>query len=850
MSTRFVAPPPPPALPTPNKSTLQSTLVQHDQLPPPPPLHPALARRRTPIPHIAESMGALNSSPPSQSVSLAPPLPQRPPQIHQQNVPTLDPQSSSTSALLQPVLSDTQSSGLDSTYTRSNSNVSLASSETPSTPLLLVTPVEAASADDISHRSSLRADTLPPYAFQPALPTQVYPKPPEHPNGAHAPPPGLDTSVSGLQYHDVVTETPTQRIPSPPTHPSRQPSLSPSFINLPVPSHPTLRHRAQSNGSDRGLDTPATRPATLEHSRRGSGTSILTLKDENLTDEDLRNLYDAEEVERYLRLFASRVNEVTMHPDHPDASVPVQIHTDEEDWISLSSPPPTQPTELSLPQNLQSPSTPFEYIAALIYPYVSQTSPPPAKRRFKLSRAANSAQRLYLATYPAYVPALIHLAQLSMWRNPKKSGIWCAAFWTAWAAGLLTPLILGRILYVMCTGGTVTREEIRRRREAAREAEALGRAIKGGVPGIGMSGDLNIWDLAKLVRGAGRKKQKKAKAAMGEVMKGEEGEVVISAEDDTEDPDDWRLQLVDVADELADLHERVKNIFLHRRPASTRFYTIALSVLFVGSLFVQNISRLITFNLGFFFWFIPPVVKHLPRLPPAFSDAPTDAEVAIDLITKRVARGERVVPERIPWRKRDKEKDRTDTKSNASMSNLNLTDIPTIRSPSTTSLLPGSDESEDETAFVMPSQAKEVPVPPEDRFRKRAVRAWNWMGKTKQLMDQVRGVEGQATVYASPEQSFPAQHHSRPGMLTISSTFLTFTPLFASSTPAASSPTSNVIKVDTERLRGVKKVSPGGLVIRYVKRSEVVEERFLLVVGRDQAFATLVGWGGGRWKHV
>ncbi|KAG9074529.1 hypothetical protein FS749_013919, partial [Ceratobasidium sp. UAMH 11750] len=331
-----------------------------------------------------------------------------------------------------------------------------------------------------------------------------------------------------------------------------------------------------------------------------------------------------------------------------------------------------------------------------------------------------------------------------------------------------------------------------------------------------------------------------------------EGEAVVDVEDDTEDPDGWRPCLVDIADELADLHERIKNIFLHRRPASTRFYTIALSILFVGSLFVQNTSKLITFQLGFFFWFVPPVVKHLPKLPPAFSDAPTDAEVAIDLITQRVTRGERVVPERIPWRK----KDRTDTKSNASASNLNLTDTLAIQSPSTTSLLPGSDESEDETGFVVPgqAQAQEAPVSPEVKIRKGAVRAWNWLGKTKQLVDQVRGVEGQGSVYASPEQSFPAQHRSRPGMLIISSTLLTFTPLFSSSTPAVQSPTNNItnniIKVDTEHLRGVKKVSPGGLVIRYVKGSEVVEERFLLVVGRDQAFATLVGWGGGRWKHV
>ncbi|KAG9121615.1 hypothetical protein FRC07_002364 [Ceratobasidium sp. 392] len=745
MSTRFVAPPPPPPLRAPDTNVAQPSPAKNGQFPPPPPLHPALARRRTPIPSNGEPIGALNSSPASRNVSPAPPLPRRPSQSNQLNLPDLDIQSSSTNVFPQPVLSDTLSSDFDSTYTPSNSNVSLAS-EVPQTPLLLVTPVEAASADNVSYQSPLKTDTLPPYASQSDIPTEIYLGVPEHTNGTNAPSPGLDTSVPGPQYHEAITDTSAQRSTSPPVHPIRQPSSAPSFINLPVPS-PTLRYRSQSNSSY-GSDAPASRPAIPEQSRKGSGASILTLKDVNLTDEDLRTMYDAEEVERYLRLFATRVNEVTMHPDHADASVPTQVFADEEDWVSLSAPPPKQIVDCTLPPNLQSPSTPFEYIAALIYPYIPQAPPPPAKRRFRLSRAANSAQRLYMAVYPAYVPALVHLGRLASWRDPKKSGFWCGVFWAAWAAGLLTPLILGRILYAMVTGGTVTRQEIRRRREAAREAEILGRAIEGGVPGIG------------------------------------------------------------------------------------------------------NTSKLITLTMGIFFWFIPPIVKHLPKLPPAFDDAPTDAEVAMDLISQRVARGERVIPKRISRRKKDKDKDQIDSKSNPSASNLNLADTLLVRSPSTTSLLPGSDESEDEATFVVANRTEEAPPPHEDRLRRGAVRAWNWLGKTKELMDQVRGVEGQGTVYAAPKQSFPAHHRSRPGMLIITPTLLTFSPLFASATPSTPSPTSHVIKVDTEHLRGVKKVSPSGLLVRYVKGSEVVEERFFIPAGRDEAFAILVGWGGGRWKHV
>ena len=97
-------------------------------------------------------------------------------------------------------------------------------------------------------------------------------------------------------------------------------------------------------------------------------------------------------------------------------------------------------------------------------------------------------------------------------------------------------------------------------------------------------------------------------------------------------------------------------------------------------------------------------------------------------------------------------------------------------------------------------------------------------------------------------------------MLMISATHLTFNPLFAPASAAIPSSSSvpchitaaskKTIHVDTDHLRGVKKVSPGGLIVRYERGGEIVEERFLLVVGRDEAFATLVGWGGGRWKHV
>ncbi|CAE6460088.1 unnamed protein product [Rhizoctonia solani] len=848
MSRRFVAPPVESRGSTSSIQTIASPIpsTPRDYLPPP--SHPALARPRIPSPG-PETYGALNRSPlpppshPSRGPSPAPPIPSRTPShtMHSASVapiPTHDvavdshhPQANTTHSL-------------DSVTTQPEPRLSagIVSSSNVSTPVLLVTPVTTSGTID-GLPDFQKTEILPPYSPEPNI-SQTWPVIETPPISAPVP---TRPNALGLQNqgHLSMGSLP----PPPPSHPSRQPSLA--FVD-----NPGLRQRAHSStniGSARTLDSDTLpRRPPLEHSRRGSGASVLTLKDNNLTDDDLRKMYDAEEVERYLRLFASRVNEVAMDPEHPEASTPMQ--EDDGEWISVSDPGPCVRNPGPLPPHLANPQTFFQYIAAIIYPYVVVPRPQPTetKRKFKLNRAASAAQRLYLAAYPAYVPTLVYLGHLATWRDPRKSALWCAVFWIAWAGGFLSQLIVGRLLYALYTGGHVTRDEIRRRRTAAREAEKLGKAIEGGIPGVGVTGELGVWQVTKLVTGLGKKKGKKVKAAAVEIQNDLAGQAE-RPEEQAEEMEDWKLMLVDLADELADLHERIKNIFLHRRPQLTRFYIILLSLLFVGTFIIQNTSKIITMVMGFWFWFIPPVIKQLPKLPSPFSDAPTDAEVAMELISKRVERGERVVPERISRRKKTKpvpEPGKLVVPSGtSSRSTVDLTDSSFVMSPSTTSLVDGtSSDDEADVGLVVTSHTS---APQEDKLRKGAVRAWNWLGRTKQLIDQTRGVESKKIyAHASPEQSFPAQHRSRPGMLIISSELLTFTPLFTSSNQSQTPQDPRMIKVDIDHLRGVKKISPGGLSVRYVKGSEVVEEKFLLVVGRDEAFATLVGWGGGRWKNV
>ncbi|CEL58875.1 hypothetical protein RSOLAG1IB_08905 [Rhizoctonia solani AG-1 IB] len=888
MSRRFVAPSVESRSSTTSIHTVTSPIpvLKSDYLPPP--AHPALARQRIPSPG-PETYGALNRPPPlppshlSRTQSPAPPIPSRTPSktLHSTNPGAETPISISYSSAnpLSQLQTDTIYSSVPTIAQpepRSGAHQTLISPDV-STPVLVVTPVPTPGIVDSDEVTLERTETLPPYSSEPNLASQTVPAAIERqPNTAISiPRPSNGHGALGLLNQGHLSAANLPKI-APPLHPSRQPSPSP------LAEVSGLRHRAHSStniGSARTLDSNVPpRPSLSEDSRRGSGASVLTLKDSNLTDDDLRKMYDAEEVERYLRLFASvsnatliyfirsnreqRVNEVAIDPQHSGATATAPMPMLEEDgeWVPVSEPTWTHVRNVDpLPHHLANPQTPFQYIAALIYPYVIQPLPKgcETRRKFRLNRAASTAQRLYLAAYPAYVPALVYLGHLSTWRDPRRSAFWCVVFWAAWAGGFLSQVIVGRLLYALWTGGNVTREEIRRRRIAAREAEKLGRAIEGGIPGVSITGELGVWEVTKLVTGLGKKKAKKAKATAMELQRDSADQANgESNSDDSEDMEDWKLMLVDFADEVADLHERIKNIFLHRRPELTRFYIILLTLLFIGTFIVQDTSKIVTLVMGFWFWFIPPVVKQLPKLPSPFASAPTDAEVAMELISKRVERGERVVPERVSRRKKNKSvgepgKLKIPTSSAPSRSTTDLTDTSTlVMSPSTASLLEGtSSDDEADVGLVIPQMS----VPQEDRFRKGAVRAWNWWGKTKKRIDQTRGVESKTIhAHASADQSFPAQHRARPGMLMISSTLLTFTPLFTSSSNSQSQTPQDTrtVKVDIDHLRGVKKVTPSGLSVRYAQGSETVEEKFLFIVGRDEAFATLVGWGGGRWKHV
>lgn len=302
MATRFVAPSPEPySSKRHSVSNTPSSISKRDYLPPP--THPALTRPRSVT--GPDPIGVLNRAAhsPSPSPWPVPPLPHR---RSPGPSPTADQWTDrQTLSAISPPQNTLSNGGSDPILPTPTPTVSLLSTEA-SAPTVLVTPVAISDSSDIldNEPALWKEETVPPYSSQPNLPSQVL-QPVAGPSvswsgipdlgglrGGHV---GLGPQFQGNNPISSVPRTP------PPQHPNRQPSPSPSSTNAPV-----LRNRAQSSTAvGSAIDPSASAQIRPEPLRRGSGASVLTLNNANLTDDQLRTMYDAEEMERYLRLFAS-----------------------------------------------------------------------------------------------------------------------------------------------------------------------------------------------------------------------------------------------------------------------------------------------------------------------------------------------------------------------------------------------------------------------------------------------------------------------------------------------------------------------------------------------------------------
>ncbi|KAJ7783774.1 hypothetical protein DFH07DRAFT_873983 [Mycena maculata] len=564
----------------------------------------------------------------------------------------------------------------------------------------------------------------------------------------------------------------------------------------------------------------------------------------DMSEEQLRELYDSEEIDRFLSLFSAYVTEVQLQDDSdirlgasigasPTSSLPENEYPDHLPFDTPASSRPSSPIP-----SLSGASRSFSEEIAVRYllPILPPSSPPIPF--FTLGRLRLTTQRLYLAIQPVYGPFFSTLVKLATWKERKKSAVYCNAFWILWYYNLLLPCLFLRILYSLARRKIFSfpnLAELRAHRQEIDRANEFGQEMTTRFSASSSFGMKELWRLFKVFNKSKKTKVKKlAKEKTNQVAPKEstvddhdpeqDMSTVLDSEDPKENSRESDLKRAGVQNlaEIADLHERVKNIFIWRRPASSRIYGMVLTLLFMITLFMpaKYLAKLTYFVGGFLFWHVTPVIAALSpsnrsRLPPAFADVPTDAEYAMELISQRVAAGLDVRPVRSQRTKHSDKKEQDGAAAAAELDDLRQ----------------GSHKKDKD------EKGKDVNW---KKWGERAAVGMTWAEDGKRIFTagqwpQNTNRGAPAGAYSSVgTHTFPAQHTSAPGLITLTTETFFFTPLMASNAKLAIPLTS---------LRGVKKKSGvfTALTITWVDQANVKEEKFRWVGGRDELFTRLVG---------
>ncbi|CAA7265811.1 unnamed protein product [Cyclocybe aegerita] len=320
----------------------------------------------------------------------------------------------------------------------------------------------------------------------------------------------------------------------------------------------------------------------------------------------------------------------------------------------------------------------------------------------------------------------------------------------------------------------------------------------------------------------------------------QESTVLDDAEDDAEARDFKRIGL-QVLVEIADFHERIRNVFIWRRSSSSMKYGIGLFAMFALTLLpAKYISKLLFFNLGFLFWHLLPLFAALSprdgkRLPPPLHDVPTDAEYAMELISQRITAGLPV--EAAKPSKHSKKNQSTESLSNPPLS-AKLQAHKTSRSE-------GWQPSVDWKKFGDRVASGKSAI--QDLKRLKPGKSWltqdAWSPRHPIIPDAIGITQPQTSLEA---HTYPCQHSTAPGLITLVHRTLYFTPLMSQNAKMI---------IHLSAVKGVKKVGLlKGFNVRWTDSSdgkqEEKEEKFLWVGGRDDLFARLVGTEGRRWVQV
>ncbi|KAL5640312.1 hypothetical protein ACGC1H_007549 [Rhizoctonia solani] len=648
-----------------------------------------------------------------------------------------------------------------------------------------------------------------------------------------------------------------------------------------------------------------------------------------LTDAQLRRLHDDEEIERFLTVFSKHVTEVTLAPsvssgmrrkaavlrsngqggqgletdiydiDSSDAETDIDepwTYLNSSDFPSEKNTAPTK-AELTLPMGNQSSTHPSQtptFLSARVAAWIIPRLPPAPitpPHRFKISSFRLAGQRLYVATYPFYAPFFANLAKLATWSDWNRSARVCTVWWIFWYFNLLLPALFGKMLVSLLRRRVVSYpslKALRERRRLAREANQIGDVMEGhgaatsflgtrAVPGMGQGGgDMGIRDIYRLGKIVTKGKSKKGKAKIKSAGNAAAAQVGLSSEDEEEgalerqqEEDDWRASTLSAMEAVADLHERVRNLWLWRRERSSRIYALVLTIVFLlTALTPARVLAKTTYAIiGVFYWFIVPVLLAMPpearkRLPAPLFDVPTDAEYAISLMSIRVAKGENIIPASLrgrrahgrarsfianmnaettvtkatthkgsDWEIASPDQDVGDMRQEANEKEVAATHERAAAAATVTAAKEGEDE--DEPIVTEPSGE----IGTLGRLKNKIE------ASTADLLGNDKGVTNASVQSIGAPQTVPANHKATPGTLSLNSEGISFTPLLTSHPR---------LQIPLQHIQGVKKTGrTNGLRVRYLTGEGLErEDVFRFIPSRDEIFGKLVGWGGKRWQKV
>ncbi|TFK30431.1 hypothetical protein FA15DRAFT_662382 [Coprinopsis marcescibilis] len=540
---------------------------------------------------------------------------------------------------------------------------------------------------------------------------------------------------------------------------------------------------------------------------------------DHLTYDELRRHYDDAEIRRFLHVFSSYVTEVKSL----DGISPIegQVHPiHQKDWDEGTSPADRTLSALIA-----------ETLVAPNLPATSNEAPP-----FALGRVRLTTYRLYLALQTTYSPFLDSLYKLAIWKNFQRSFVCCSFFWILWWHNMLFPAMVATTIAAILERKIrpyPRAQSLREYREQMSRAEHFGDRLMEEVSSPSPVGVAEVWRLARMANrtwNSGRKSRDgKGKDALNPPEKLSDPLSLSSPTEDMtsqkelqhgedRDVDFLKQLLLHLATNLADLHERIHNIFLWRNPVASKRYTMALVAIFLFSVIIptQYLVKLVWLVLGFTFWHITPVLHSLSshdrwRLPPPFAEIPTDAEYAMHLISSRVAAGQDVLP--------------SGSKPHRPHSGAVEIGQPikTFSSKSGMNSIGKFIVNEAQRIGAKIPEAIERPAHPSHPLLAGAL-AFAFPTIT------------------SETYSYMGQLGSSPGLITLTSKRLYFTSPFSESVKR---------EIDLDKISGVRKSGVlKGLQISYYDGTEHCELRFTWINNRDELFARLVGLGNRRWRSV